>query len=130
MHADLIVGRVLRSPQCEFFECVESTSTKAVYATQRRGGRREQVEEFTIEDALAAGLVVRNKDGQDGYMGVSKGGPSDKSNWSKYRKTMLRHRCATQLARRVYPDVVLGLFTPDEVSQGHDVADAEFEEAS
>jgi hypothetical protein len=28
---------------------------------------------------------------------------------------MLSHRCAAELARRVYPDVLLGLYTPDEL---------------
>jgi hypothetical protein len=55
----------------------------------------------------------------DDARGVSKSGKP--SNWDKYRATMLRWRAATELARAVYPDVVTGLYSPDEISEGtHD----------
>jgi hypothetical protein len=129
MHADLISALVLRSPVCEYFECAESTDTKATYIAKRKGGRREQTETFTIEDAETAGLVVKSDapGARDGYIGVGREGPTEKSNWSKWRRTMLRHRASTQLARRVFPDIALGLYTADEVSSG-EVFEAEFEE--
>ena len=34
--------------------------------------------------------------------------------WSQYPAQMLRHRCAADLAREVYPDVLMGLYDPDE----------------
>jgi hypothetical protein len=37
---------------------------------------------------------------------------------------MLSHRCAAELARRVYPDVLLGLYTPDELG-GTDAVEAD-----
>lgn len=125
MHADLIVARVLASGKAEYFERTESTNTSATYVTKRKGGRHEQSETFTIDDAFAAGLVQKG-DGPDGYVGVSKRGGA--TNWDKYRRVMLRHRAAAALARDVYPDVTLGLYTPDEVVA--EVVDAEFQEAS
>lgn len=98
MSAVMIVGLVLRSGLCEYFEVVETTTTKAVYATKRKGGRREIQLEFTIDEARAAG-----------YLG------KPDSSWQKTPKTMLRHRCETELARAVYPDVVGGLYTPEEI---------------
>jgi hypothetical protein len=43
---------------------------------------------------------------------------ASKDNWRKQPGTMLRHRAAAALAREVYPDVTLGLYTPDEISGG------------
>lgn len=127
MHADLIEALVLRSGKAEYFEMVESTSTQATYATKRITGRREQSLTFTIEDAYFAGLVTKDPKGQGGYLGISESGKP--SNWDKYRATMLRHRCKTQLARAVYSDVVLGLYSIDEMDAESKVVDAEFEAA-
>ena len=97
MSAQMIVGLVLRSGKAEYFDCVETTATKAVFVTKRVGGKHEVRLEFTIEEARAAG-----------YLG------KPDSSWQKTPKTMLRHRCETELARLVYPDVVGGLYTPQE----------------
>lgn len=98
MSADLIVGLVLNSPKCEYFRMVESDDTHATYQTRRRGdpGTDSTMHTFTIEDAGRMGLT--NKD-----------------NWKKQPATMLRHRCATALARMVYPDVAGGLYDPEEI---------------
>jgi hypothetical protein len=126
MHADLIAALVLRSGKAKFLEMVESDRTHATYETQRHGGRRVIAMTFTIEDAFHARLVEKHASGLDGYRGISQTGKP--SNWDKYRATMLRHRCQTQLVRAVYPDVVLGLYTPDEM--GHeDVIDTTIEAA-
>lgn len=53
--------------------------------------------EYTIAEAKQAGLM-------------GKGG-----NWDARPKTMLRHRCATELARAVYPDIVAGLYSTEEM---------------
>ena len=97
LHASLIVGLVLKSPLCEYFLCVETTHKRAVYETKRRGAPMETRLEYTIEDATMAGLSR-----QDG-------------SWQKTPRTMLRHRCATELARMVYPDLVSGVYAPEEL---------------
>lgn len=118
MHADLIEALVLRSPKCEYFEFTETTNEKATYVTKRRGGRSEKTMTFTIDDAAAAGLVTREVDanGVVTYKGVARTGNA--TNWDKARADMLRHRCKTKLARAVYPDVVLGLYSTDELASG------------
>lgn len=128
MHADLIEALVLRSGKAEYFEMVESTAKIATYATKRVGSRREQSISFAIEDAWRASLVSRDERGQDGFLGISESGKP--SNWDKYRATMLRHRAKTQLARAVYIDVVLGLYSPDEVSDGAEFGAQSFEVAA
>jgi 5'-3' exonuclease len=115
MHASLIVGLVLKSGLAEYFELVESTEEKATWATKRKGGRREVLMSFSVSDALNAGLMVGTP---ENARGKSSGKPS---NWDKYRRTMLRWRAATELARAVYPDITTGIYTPDEISDGmHD----------
>jgi 5'-3' exonuclease len=113
MHASLIVALVHRSGKAKYFQLLESSSTVAKYVTHREGDPRPVTMSFDVEDALAAGLLEMH---QGKLRGVSKSGKP--SNWDKYRRTMLRWRAATELARAVYPDVVTGLYTPDEVSDG------------
>jgi 5'-3' exonuclease len=125
MHAGLIIGLVLKSGKAEYFDLVETSSTTATWATKRKGARHETKLTWTIEDACAAGLVTKTA---SGYSGVSRSGKP--SNWDKYRRTMLRWRAGVELARAVYPDVTMGLYTPDEASDGQsDVLEGELEVA-
>jgi hypothetical protein len=107
MSAPLLVGLVLQSGKADYFKCIESTDGKATYKTHRKGDPDSEptVLTFTIDEAKQAHLVKLSRNGKEG-------------NWHKRPKTMLRWRCATELARMVYPDVVAGLYTPDEISNG------------
>ncbi len=125
MHATLIVGLVLQSGKADYFDVVETTDDRAVYVTRRKGSTKEVEMAFTVEDAVNAGVLERQRDGS--LRGVSRSGKP--SNWDKWRRTMLRHRCAVELARAVYPDVCAGLYTPDEVSEGR-VIEATLSEAA
>jgi hypothetical protein len=99
LSSDLIVALCLkRTDLCEYFICVESTAQQATYETKRSGVPTPTRNTFTIEDAQRAKLGVGNPD----------------SNWGKYPKAMLRHRAAAELARQVYPDIVLGLYSEAE----------------
>ncbi len=57
---------------------------------------------FDLKDAEMAELLRPSRSGKP-------------TAWQKYPKTMLRWRCATELARAVYPDVVSNVYTPDEL---------------
>jgi hypothetical protein len=102
LHAHLIIGIVMKSPVCLYFDLVESTAEKATYATKRRGSTREVVMSFTIEDARMAGLLRESRSGKP-------------SNWQARPKPMLRKQAGVELARAVYPDVTAGLYSPDEL---------------
>jgi hypothetical protein len=104
MHASLIVGLVLTSGKCEYFDLIETTDKIAVWATKRTG-RPELKFSYTIEEANAAKLTGPTRSGKP-------------SNWHTRPKTMLRWRAATELARAIYPDIVTGLYTPDEIDTG------------
>ena len=87
-----------RKDVCAFFRMVESTDKLAVYETQRVGEPSPTRMQFSWEDAQRAGST--NKD-----------------NWRKYPAAMLRARCITALARAVYPDLLMGIYDPDELSR-------------
>lgn len=53
---------------------------------------------FNLDDAKRAGLA---------------GGKND--NWNKYPRAMYRSRAVSEVARMVFPDAILGMYTPDEM---------------
>jgi len=83
---------------CEYFRCVEATDAKATWETKRKG--QEPVRyTFTVEEAQRAGLVKPN------------------GNWQKYPRRMVSARAKAFLARDVFGDVLMGLYTDDEVRE-------------
>ncbi len=110
MHAELIIGLVQRSGKAEYFECTETTDTRATWITKRVGGRGEVSISWDMDRAARANLVTKTP---GGYRGISRSGRP--SNWDKYARTMLRWRAGTELAHACYPEVVSGLVPPDEV---------------
>jgi hypothetical protein len=96
MSADAMVAVVLGSGKAEYFRRVgEGTSKTVTYATKRRG-EPEQKCTWTIEMAKEASL-------------------HQKDNWRGYPRAMLASRAKSELARDVYPDVLAGCYTPDEI---------------
>ncbi len=95
LSADAMVALVLRSDLCEYLTLVESTPDNCTYKTKRRG-QDEVVMSFNTADANKAGL---------------------KATHDKYPAIMKRHRCASNICRAVYPDVVLGMFSPEEMEE-------------
>lgn len=97
--ADAQIGLCTRQRDvCEYFRVVESSATRAVYETRRAGSPEPTRLEYTIEQARTAGLV--------------KG-----STWTGHPAAMLRARCGAALARAVYPDLVGGMYDPDEADE-------------
>jgi len=94
--ADALVAAVRRSGLCASWRVVESTPTSATIETKRVGEEHPETETFTWADAERAGLTRGD-------------------NYRKWPREMLRHRCAASLARRVYPDAVLGCYEPGEM---------------
>lgn len=98
LSADAMVSLCKRRADiCTYLQLKESTPTKATYETQRKGDPSPTQMSFSIEDAQRAGLA-----GNDNY--------------KKFPAQMLRARCASAICRAVYPDLVLGLYDPEELS--------------
>lgn len=103
----MMVSMIRKSGLCEKWQLVFSDATRAVYTTKRRGDDEPTTFEYTIEEAEAAGLT-------------RKGGSPEKiarSPWNTQRRTMLRRRCQSFLAREVYPDICAGLYDHDELRE-------------
>ena len=98
LSADLMVAVVRRSGLCRSWRVVKSTPAECTIETHREGEAEPARKTWTAEDAKRAGL----------------GG---KGTWAQYPAQMLRHRVAADLAREVYPDVLLGLYTADEIER-------------
>ena len=96
LSADLLVAVVRRSGLCGSWRVTESTPERCTITTTRVGETEPSTRTWTMADAKRANVT-------------------GKPIWSQYPAQMLRHRCAADLAREVYPDVVLGLYTPEEM---------------
>lgn len=101
LSADLIVALVKRSELCESWETIESTIDRCTVETKRRGDANPRRVTWTMEDAKRAGI--------SGDM------------YQKYPRQMLRHRCSADLAREVYPDLVLGLYASEDFGDSRDL---------
>lgn len=94
--ADFIRALVLRSGKAQYFICSERTNEASTWETQRQGDPKPLVLRYTIQDAEKAQLVKKG------------------SGWEKNPADMLVARASSKLARLVYPDVVHGLYAPEE----------------
>lgn len=87
---------------------VQSTDKICVYKFQRPG-ESEHEETWTIE--RAARMKTKEK-----VRGESKTIPlTDKFNWRTMPQTMLEWRCISSGLRVVCPDIIMGLYTPEEM---------------
>lgn len=102
LSADLIVAQCLKHPSvCRYFVPTLLSSERVEYSTQRTNAPVSTQMVYTMEDAKRAGLT-------------------GKDTWKANPMDMLRARCASKLARAVYPDLVLGLYTPEEMDVDHE----------
>lgn len=96
MYADLAVALVRRSPDCMFFRLVESNEKSAIFETQRKGDPAPTKLSYTMEQAKASNLISN-------------------PNYQKHPAAMLRARASMALARVVFPDMLQGIYSPDEL---------------
>lgn len=97
--ASFIVALVRRSPDCETFYVSESKPDSAT-VTYKRKGEPQNKYTFTIAQARQAGWI--------------KGG----GQWDKRPDIMCRWAALRECARMVWPDVVAGVYMPDEITNG------------
>ena len=96
LYAQSMVALCLSQGAAKYFKRIESTNELATYETCRVGGQPIR-ETFTIDDAKTAGLSG--------------------DNWRKYPRKMLEARAKSFLARDVYPDILHGLYSAEEVKE-------------
>ncbi len=93
------VAVIRASGAARYLRCVESTAKVATWETSRSDepdGLEPVRVSFTIEEAKAMNLLGRDQ-------------------WKKQPATMLKWRAVSKLAREVYPEVVMGLYDPEEI---------------
>jgi hypothetical protein len=98
LSADATIALCKRSPACLYLRLVASTEEVATYETQRHGDPSPTVLSYTIAQAKTAGLT-------------------GSQTWRGHAPAMLRARCGAAIARAVYPDLVAGIYDPDEVAE-------------
>lgn len=106
LSADTMGAVVRKSGMCEYLTLVENTDQRCTYKTKRKDDTTEAVMSWTEADARAAGLW-----GSD--------------TWKKYPRAMLRARTLATICRAVYPDVLLGMYDPEELEGGERLEDGE-----
>lgn len=98
LSADATIALCKRSPACLYLRLVESSEEVATYETQRHGDPSPTSLSYTIAQAKTAGLT-------------------GSQTWRAHAPAMLRARCGAAIARAVYPDLVAGIYDPDEVAE-------------
>ena len=93
------MGALVRSRRdvCGYLRIISSSATEATYETQRAGDPEATRMTYTIGQAKQAGLLGSQA-------------------WQRYPDAMLRARCLSAICRAVYPDLILGMYDPDELA--------------
>lgn len=94
--AEVMAALVYRRHGDGALRIVQSDARCCAIEYRRRGWTEAQAYSFSIEDAHRAGLLSGNA-------------------WQKYPAAMLRARCISAVARMAFPDVIGGLYTPEEL---------------
>jgi hypothetical protein len=95
LQAELMLALVIRDEGAGALRVVKTDNTACTVDYKRAGN--EGTYTFTIDDARAAGLV-------------SPGGM-----YTKYPAAMLRSRCISAVCRFVFPDIIGGMYTQEEM---------------
>lgn len=108
----------------EDFDVRRSDDT-ACHIFIKRRGRKGRLYIFTREEADKACFSMtwkKNENGSGGQWEV-------KDAWKKQAATMLEWRCTSKGLRREFSDVILGLYTPEEIAHDVELVEAESEGA-
>jgi len=117
----LMLALINRTKELEDLEIVDNG--KACSVTMKRRGRKAHTETFSMEDALRL-KTTEYINGEKKTISLA-----EKYNWKQQPGTMRKWRAVAACARIVFPDAILGLYTPDEMGAVTD-ADGEVIEAA
>lgn len=102
MSAELMISMIYENCKGAIINILKNDNESCIIETKRPGGKM-QTFSFTLDDAKKAGLL-------------------EKDVWKKYLSDMLYSRCASRMARKVYPDAIRGVsYTPEELSDDVDM---------
>lgn len=106
-----MLGLVNRCGYLEDFRVVEQSDQQCVIEVTRKG-RSIHREVFSIDDANRM-MTTEWDNGQKRTIPLSQ-----KSNWKQQPRVMLKWRCVAAALRIVFPDIIMGLYTPEEIGTG------------
>lgn len=107
LSASLMVALVLKSGLAEYFEPISFSETEATYETKRKGARNPVRLTHTFEMGRKAWPKAK-ADWQERF---------EASGWGRNPTDMVVARAQSRLARMVYPDLLAGLYTPEELAE-------------
>lgn len=98
------------SPLCEYFRYLpeESERGKKASFVAKRKNDPELKHSFEIDQAIQMGLLDRGSDDK----------AKKDNNWNKAPDAMLRARARSELARILFPDIVFGMYSKEELNGG------------
>lgn len=105
--ASLMVALVLKSGLAEYFEPLEFDVNHATFETKRKGARNPVTLTHTMEMGRQAWPKTKT-DWEKAFVA---------SGWGRNPTDMLVARAQSRLARMVYPDLLAGLYTPEELQE-------------
>ena len=114
LSASLMVALVLKSGLAEYFEPISFSPTEATFKTKRKGARNPVKLTHTIEMARQAwpkGKSADPRKANDWEAAFLASG------WGRNPTDMLVARATSRLARMIYPDLLAGLYTPEELEE-------------
>ncbi len=105
--AALMMALVLKSGLAEYFEPLEFSETAATFETKRKGARNPVELTHTFEMGKQA-FPKTKTDWEKSFMA---------SAWGRNPTDMVVARAQARLARMIYPDLLAGLYTPEELAE-------------
>ena len=103
----LMLGLIHNSGKLEDIQ-IDSQLTYCT-VTMKRNGQSPHIETFTMDDAKRM-KTTEYKNGQKTQIALA-----DKYNWRQMPTVMLKWRAVSACARVVFPDVINGMYTPEEL---------------
>jgi 5'-3' exonuclease len=101
MAADMMRALVLKSGKAKYFRAKERTADRCTFETFRIGDPEPVALTYTIEQAKGAWQ-------KDDRAWKSSG-------WGRHPEDMLSARASSKLARLVFPDILAGIYSPEEM---------------
>jgi 5'-3' exonuclease len=103
LSAQAIIGLIKASPKCKYFCLIESTPETCTWETHREGEPQPTRRTMTMREA------------SDSKFDWDKKNKCIKHTWKEMPANMLMWRCGTALGRPVYPDLINGIYSVDEM---------------
>lgn len=130
--AIMLKGRELNMPPMQSFSHINiiqgkpTISAEGMLALIFRAYPKTRLNYLQNDDVAC--IIDVTKPGNDpnrfsfSYEDAQKAKLTSKDNWNTYRRSMLRSRCISEMARAVFPDALMGVsYTPEELEDDHAV---------